>query len=186
MTEISILAAYLMGSLCLLSYGLNAYLLVILYLRAYPGGKAARRQRSAAVQSEWSHSEQVPSITTQVPIYNELNVVERVIRAVAAMDYPERKHEIQILDDSTDETKALVDRVASSLRETGIDIQVVRRSDRVGFKAGALEAGRKNAKGEFLAVFDSDFVPKADFLKKMMPYFLEDEEVGLKVTSFKV
>ena len=179
MTEISILAAYLMGSLCLLSYGLNAYLMVILYLRAYPGGKATRRQRSAAVQSGWSHSEQVPSVTTQVPLYNELNVAERVIRAVAAMDYPEGKHEIQILDDSTDETEALVDRVASSLRETGIDIQVVRRPDRVGFKAGALETGRKIAKGEFLAVFDSDFVPKPDFLKKLMPYFLEDEEVGL-------
>ena len=180
MTEISLLAAYLMGSLWLLSCGLNACILIIFYLRAFPGGKAVRRrQRLGAVQSGWPHPEQVPVITTQVPLYNELNVAERVIRAVAAMEYPAGKHEIQILDDSTDETKVLVDRVAASLRKTGKDIQVVRRSDRVGFKAGALEAGRNISKGEFLAVFDGDFVPNPDFLKKMMPYFLEDAKVGL-------
>lgn len=179
MTEISLLAAYLTGSLCLFSYGLNACLLVILYIRAFPGGKAVRRPGLALDQPEWSHPEQVPSITTQVPLFNEFNVAERAIRAVAAMDYPAGKHEIQILDDSTDETKALVDQVASSLRKTGIDIQVMRRSDRVGFKAGALEAGRKIAKGEFLAVFDGDFVPKPDFLKKMMPHFFEDAKVGM-------
>ena len=179
MTETFILVAYLTGSLFLLVYSVNAYFLVILYLRSLRRAKAVGRPSGAMVEGEWSHPERVPVVTTQVPLFNELNVAERVIRAVAAMDYPKGKHEVQILDDSNDETSALVDRVVSSLRKTGIDIRVARRSDRVGYKAGALEAGRQIAKGEFLAVFDGDFVPQRDFLKQLMPYFLEDGKVGI-------
>ena len=179
MIGFSILAIYFIASLFLFSYSVNCYVLILFYLRRFRKGNDANHKLIVESQTWWNNPERVPRVTTQVPLYNELNVAERVIRAVAAMDYPEGKHEIQILDDSTDETKSLVDQVVSTLKSTGLDIHVVRRSDRVGFKAGALDAGTRIAKGEFLAVFDGDFVPKPDFLKKMVPFFLNDGKVGL-------
>jgi cellulose synthase/poly-beta-1,6-N-acetylglucosamine synthase-like glycosyltransferase len=123
--------------------------------------------------------ERVPVVTTQIPIYNEFNVVERVMRAAAAMKYPSGRHQIQVLDDSNDETCELIDRVADELRATGVDIEVVRRPDRVGYKAGALEYGLKTARGEVVAIFDSDFVPGDDFLLNVAPFFVEMPEVGI-------
>jgi len=117
-------------------------------------------------------------VTVQLPIYNERNVSERVIRASAALDYPREKLEIQVLDDSSDETRDLIDRLVEELARTGLDIKAVRRADRTGFKAGALAHGMELAKGEFLAVFDADFVPQPDFLKKTIPPFFEDDKVA--------
>jgi len=114
-----------------------------------------------------------PRVTVQLPIFNELYVVERLIDAVAKFDYPREKLEIQVLDDSTDSTTELISKKVKTLRAQGLDISHVRREDRSGFKAGALQHGLKLAKGEFLAIFDADFLPKPDFLLKTLPYFKE-------------
>ena len=119
-----------------------------------------------------------PIVTTQLPLYNERNVAERVIRAVAKLDYPAGRHQIQVVDDSTDETRDLVDKVVAELKSEGVWIDACRRDDREGYKAGGLKAAMDSADGEFFAVFDSDFVPESDFLKKMMPLF-DGEKIGL-------
>jgi cellulose synthase/poly-beta-1,6-N-acetylglucosamine synthase-like glycosyltransferase len=114
-------------------------------------------------------------VTTQLPIYNEKNVVARLLAAVCAFDYPQDRHEIQVLDDSTDETSALVAELVQELQLLGHDIHHIRREHRKGFKAGALAEGLKVAKGEFVAIFDADFVPAADFLKQTVPFLLADD-----------
>tara|TARA_Y100000588_G_scaffold174129_1_gene188108 strand:- start:4174 stop:5694 length:1521 start_codon:yes stop_codon:yes gene_type:complete len=179
MTDIIILAIYLIASLFLFSYGMNCYVVVWLYLRNFKKGRAKNQKIEKQAANIWVSPEDLPHITTQIPLYNELNVAERVIRAVAAMEYPADKHEVQVLDDSTDETRQKVDKVAKELRNAGKDISVIRRTNRTGYKAGALEGGTLLAKGKLLAVFDSDFVPETDFLKRMLPYFLNDPQVGL-------
>ncbi|MCU0419359.1 MAG: glycosyltransferase family 2 protein [Cyclobacteriaceae bacterium] len=118
--------------------------------------------------SPWQH---LPEVTVQLPIYNEKYVVERLIRAVAAFDYPADKLEIQILDDSTDETTDIIARTIESLRHKNLDIKCLHRQAREGFKAGALDYGFRCARGEFIAIFDADFVPPPDFLQRTLPYF---------------
>lgn len=120
----------------------------------------------------------LPKITVQIPLYNELYVAERIIDAVAAFEYPKEKLQIQVLDDSTDETVAMVARKVNFWKDQGLDIDHVRRSNRTGFKAGALKDAMSLVKGEFIAIFDADFLPKKDFLKKSVPYF-KDEKIGV-------
>ncbi len=173
-------AIYIVASAGLLLYGLNCYVLLTLFARR--ARETEVRQR--LVEDEWNRSHPVgevgslPTVTTQLPLYNELNVAERAIRAIAAFDYPGHLHQIQVLDDSTDETRELVDRIAAELRSTGILIDVVRREVRQGYKAGALNDAMPAAHGEFIAIFDSDFVPAPDFLRSMLPHFA-DEKTGL-------
>ncbi|MDX1418241.1 MAG: glycosyltransferase, partial [Candidatus Promineifilaceae bacterium] len=116
-----------------------------------------------------------PKVTVQLPIFNEMYVAERVIIAAAQLDYPSHLLQIQVLDDSTDETSEIVQRVVKSLSEKGIDIQHLHRVDRVGYKAGALQAGLAMATGKFLAIFDADFVPPHDFLLRALPYLSEPD-----------
>jgi len=123
-------------------------------------------------------TEKLPVVTTQLPIYNERNVALRLIRAVAAFHYPGGKHEIQILDDSTDETRKIVAREVVSLRRKGVDITHITRDNREGYKAGALREGLKTARGDFTAIFDADFLPPPDFLLRSIPFFVEDEKLG--------
>ncbi|HWF88802.1 MAG TPA: glycosyltransferase family 2 protein [Pyrinomonadaceae bacterium] len=120
---------------------------------------------------------QLPTITVQLPLFNELYVVDRLLKAVTAIDYPREKFEIQVLDDSTDETARLAEAVVAKYAEQGFDIHYIHRDDRTGFKAGALENGNKFAKGELLAIFDADFVPKPDCLRKLV-HFFTDPMVG--------
>jgi cellulose synthase/poly-beta-1,6-N-acetylglucosamine synthase-like glycosyltransferase len=124
-------------------------------------------------------------VTVQLPVFNELYVVERLIDAVAHLDYPKDKLEIQVLDDSTDESVEVAARKIEEWKAKGIDIVHVRRPDRVGFKAGALAYGLKIAKGEFTAVFDADFVPKKQFLKATIPHFFTDPEIGVVQTKWE-
>jgi len=121
--------------------------------------------------------EDLPAITVQLPLFNELYVVDRLLKAVTAIDYPREKLEIQVLDDSTDETVEVAEAVVAKYTEQGFDIHYIHRSDRTGFKAGALENGNKFAKGELLAIFDADFVPKPDCLRKLVDFF-SDPLVG--------
>jgi hypothetical protein len=123
-------------------------------------------------------------VTIQLPLYNEMYVAERLINTVCQIDYPKDKMEIQVLDDSTDETTELVAKVVEEKRKEGFDISHIRRGTREGFKAGALKEGMKIAKGEFIAIFDADFIPHKDFLKKTLAYF-NDDKVGMVQTRWE-
>ena len=116
---------------------------------------------------------ELPLITVQLPLFNELYVVDRLLKAVTAFDYPREKLEIQVLDDSTDETVGVAEAVVAKYAAQGFDIHYIHRADRTGFKAGALENGNKSAKGELLAIFDADFVPKPDCLRKLVDFFTD-------------
>jgi cellulose synthase/poly-beta-1,6-N-acetylglucosamine synthase-like glycosyltransferase len=130
------------------------------------------------------HAEQYPFVTVQLPIFNELYVVERLIDCVAQFNYPKSRFEIHILDDSTDETVAIVKRKVEEYVAKGFQIRQIQRENRTGFKAGALKEGMKHAKGEFIAIFDADFLPNPDFLKRTLPYFASSE-VGVVQTRWE-
>ena len=114
-----------------------------------------------------------PTVCVQLPMFNEHAVARRVIEAASAMDWPRDRLSVQVLDDSTDaDTRALVDRACADVRaRRGIDCRVLRRADRRGYKAGALEAGRQDTGAEYLVIFDADFVPPADYLQRVIPHF---------------
>ncbi len=173
-----IIGFYFLTALVLMAYGLNCYLMVFLFQR---GRKKAelRRRRIIGSYRYGENAEVWPEVTTQIPVYNEYNVAARVMRAAAAMEYPQGRHEIQVLDDSTDDTRGLVDRVAHDLLREGHDVHVIRRKRRIGYKAGALAEGLHRARGELIAIFDADFVPARDYLQRMVPFFMEDKRLGL-------
>jgi cellulose synthase/poly-beta-1,6-N-acetylglucosamine synthase-like glycosyltransferase len=123
-------------------------------------------------------------VTVQLPVFNEVYVIERLVNAVCEMEYPKDKLEIQLLDDSTDETVEVSRRLVAEWASRGFDIKHIHRIDRSGFKAGALKSGLEKAKGEFVAIFDADFVPKKDFLMKTIPHFHNDG-VGMVQTRWE-
>lgn len=127
--------------------------------------------------------ENVPMVTVQLPMYNELYVADRIIEKVAEFDYPTDKLQIQVLDDSTDETKDVIAKKVAEVAARGINIQHIHRVDRTGFKAGALDDAMDQVEGEFIAIFDADFVPKRDFLQKTIPHF-KDEKIGVVQTRW--
>ena len=126
----------------------------------------------------------LPAVTVQLPIYNELFVAKRLIQSVSQLDYPADKLQIQVLDDSTDETLDICLEQVRILKEQGLNIQYIHRKDRTGFKAGALKHGLESANGELVAIFDADFMPDPDFLKKTVPYFI-DEKIGMVQTRWE-
>ncbi|MDT4896330.1 MAG: hypothetical protein QOH25_1407 [Acidobacteriota bacterium] len=117
--------------------------------------------------------EELPHITVQLPLFNEMYVTERLLKAVTEIDYPRDRLEFQVLDDSTDETVKLAQATVEHYRQAGFDIHYIHRTDRTGYKAGALENGLKTAKGELIAIFDADFVPKPDCLRKLVDFFID-------------
>lgn len=123
-----------------------------------------------------------PKVTVQLPMFNEMYVAERIIETVAQMEYPRDKFQIQVLDDSTDETKDIIANKCAEVAARGINIQHVHRTDRTGYKAGALDAAMDKVEGEFIAIFDADFVPSKDFLLRTIPYFTEN--VGVVQTRW--
>lgn len=126
----------------------------------------------------------LPLVTTQIPLFNEPMVARRVIEAVAAIEYPADRHQIQILDDSSDATRVIVDETCARLRARGVDVAVVRRADRAGYKAGALQQGLSGVRGAFVAVFDADFVPPVGFFRSMLPSLLCDAHVACVQTRW--
>ena len=124
-----------------------------------------------------------PKVTVQLPMYNEMYVAERIIDTTAELDYPRDKFQIQVLDDSTDETKEIIANKVKELAAKGIDIIHIHRTDRTGYKAGALDSAMDKVSGEFIAIFDADFVPDSDFLLKTIPYF-QDEKIGVVQTRW--
>ncbi len=155
---------YFVAVVALFVYGLNAYLLLAIH---WWNRQRIREAAAPEPPAEW------PSVTVQLPLYNERYVARRLLDAVGALDYPSDRLEIQVLDDSTDDTGAIIDETASRLRARGLTVVHLHRRERTGFKAGALAAGLKEARGEFVAVFDADAVPEADFLRKTIPHFTD-------------
>ena len=127
--------------------------------------------------------EKAPMVTVQLPMYNELYVADRIIEKVAEFDYPTDKLQIQVLDDSTDETKDVIAKKVAEIAARGINIQHIHRVERTGYKAGALDDAMDQVQGEFIAIFDADFVPKRDFLQKTIPHF-QDEKIGVVQTRW--
>src|SRR5262245_18310987 len=158
------------GILILLSiYGVYRYRLVYLFLRY---------QKHRPTPKSTFAPDHLPRVTVQLPLFNEMYVAERLIDAVIKLDYPRELLEIQVLDDSTDDTQQIASAAVSRYAEQVVNIAYHHRDDREGFKAGALEAGLKKASGEFILIFDADFVPRPDCIRKMIDYFT-DERVGM-------
>ena len=141
--------------------------------------KSKRKENKTAKGEKLQH---VPPVTVQLPVYNEKYVVERLIDAVCKFDYPAELLEIQVLDDSTDETVEIIASRVKEWQDKGVDIKQVRREGREGFKAGALQYGLDISKGDFIAIFDADFLPDPDFLKRTLASF--EEGVGLVQTRW--
>ena len=156
-----VLITYSLAMLILLTYISNMAYLALTSLR----------EQKKLLRSVPAVLEHLPFVTVQLPIYNEWYVVERLIESAAALDYPHELLEIQVLDDSTDDTALLVAEKVKQLQGRGVDVVHIHRENRTGFKAGALANGLKNSKGEYLAIFDADFLPQPDFLKKVLPHF---------------
>ncbi len=141
------------------------------------------RKTRLALPSPRFNPETAPKVTVQLPMYNELYVAERIIDKVAEFEYPRDKFQIQVLDDSTDETKEVIAAKVAQIAAKGINIVHIHRVNRVGYKAGALDAAMDRVEGDFIAIFDSDFVPLPDFLIKTMPYF-QDPKIGVVQTRW--
>ncbi|HMR66257.1 MAG TPA: glycosyltransferase family 2 protein [Anaerolineae bacterium] len=166
---------YVIAALLLALYGFNAWILTGLFF-------AQRRSKPPADPS--LPQAKFPAITVQLPIYNEALVVERLIDAVVKLDYPASRLQIQVLDDSTDETTAIAERRVKMYRRRGVNIQLVHRAHRAGFKAGALKNGLETATGTLIAIFDADFVPDPNFLKQTVSYFAANPQLGLLQTRW--
>ena len=143
----------------------------------------ANKSNNKDEKFDLSDPNQTPFVTIQLPVYNELYVMERLLDNIVKLEYPSDKLEIQVLDDSTDESIETTAKHIKLLQEKGFDIQHIRRANRNGFKAGALKEGLILAKGEFIAIFDADFLPKSDWLKRTIPYF-KDEQIGVVQTRW--
>jgi cellulose synthase/poly-beta-1,6-N-acetylglucosamine synthase-like glycosyltransferase len=163
---------YAVAAVWLAVYTLNSFVLTYLYWR----------RRSAGCDTPDLTS--FPKVTVQLPIFNEAHVVERLVDRTARMSYPRDKLQIQVLDDSTDVTTALAHRRVAYHRARGVDIELIHREDRTEFKAGALRAGLKTATGEYIALFDADFLPPQDFLQKTIPHLLSRSRLGFVQTRW--
>ncbi len=167
-----LLTIYLLAAIGLAIHGFNYLLMAFLYWR---------KRSEATVLPVRKES---PRVTVQLPIYNELYVVERLIDAAAGLDWNRERLQIQVLDDSDDETTQIAQARVDYHRKRGVDIALVRRMDRTGFKAGALAEGMKCASGEYIAVFDADFVPPPDFMRKTIPHLIANDRLGLVQTRW--
>lgn len=168
-----ILIFYFLSLSVLFAFGIHG--LVILYYY---------RKTKAENYPDVKMPEDAPKVTVQLPIFNELYVVERLVRSVCQIEYPKDKLEIQVLDDSTDETVLKSQELVREFTEKGFNIKFIHRTDRTGYKAGALKNGLETAEGEFIAIFDADFVPKKDFLQKTIPHF-QNNEIGMVQTRWE-
>ena len=170
---------YIIWTICYLSvllglsaYGVHRYFIIYLFL------KNRKREPQPA-----GRFEQLPKVTVQLPIFNEIYVVERLLRSVSELDYPKDLLQIQVLDDSTDDTREVTAACTEELRRRGFSVELIQRVDRTGFKAGALEAGLATAEGDYVCILDADFVPTPDLLKRTVDFFT-DPKVGMIQTRW--
>jgi cellulose synthase/poly-beta-1,6-N-acetylglucosamine synthase-like glycosyltransferase len=170
------IVVYSISLILILFYAFAQLNLLVNYIKA-------QKLVDNAPQLDLSNPEEVPYVTIQLPVFNEAYVMERLLDNIAFIDYPREKLEIQVLDDSTDETVETTAAHVKRLAATGLDIVHITRTDRSGYKAGALKEGLEVAKGELIAIFDADFLPDADWLYKTIPYF-KDPEIGVVQTRW--
>ncbi len=171
--------SYLIWTICYLSvlfglsaYGIHRYVIIYLFLK--------NRKNEPKPMARFTD---LPKVTIQLPVFNEVYVVERLLRSVSEIDYPKDKVQIQVLDDSTDDTREITSSVAADLRQRGYNVELINRADRTGFKAGALATGLDSAEGEFVCILDADFVPPRDLLHKTIDFFT-DPKIGMIQTRW--
>lgn len=174
--EYIIITIYTICLLLIFMYALAQLNLLFNYLKY-------RNKLDDSPKFDFNNPEEIPFVTIQLPVYNELYVMKRLLKNIAKIDYPNVKLEIQVLDDSTDESVLTTAIQIKKIKALGIDIQHIQRTNRQGFKAGALKEGLKTAKGEFIAIFDADFLPKANWLRQTIPYF-KDAQLGVVQTKW--
>ncbi|WP_223032771.1 cellulose synthase family protein [Hanstruepera marina] len=174
--ETAIIIVYTVALLLIFVYALAQLNLMLNYL-------SASKHKNPEPQFDFSNPDEIPYVTIQLPVYNELYVMDRLLDNISKIDYPNNKLEIQVLDDSTDESLHKTALKVKELQQNGLDIKHIHRTNRKGFKAGALRSGLKTAKGEFIAVFDADFMPKSCWLKQTIPFF-KDKNIGVVQTRW--
>ena len=174
--ETIIITVYTVAIVLIFMYALAQLNLLYNYL-------SSKRKEDKAELFDLNNPEEVPFVTIQLPVYNEMYVMDRLLNNIAQIDYPEDKLEIQVLDDSTDDTVTATKAHIEELQQTGLNIQHITRTDRTGFKAGALKEGLEIAKGEFIAIFDADFLPSPNWLKRTIPHF-KDTSIGVVQTRW--
>ncbi len=168
-----ILLVYFISLTILFSFGIHGLVMLYYY----------RKTRNILIPSGEIKGD-YPVVTIQLPMFNELYVVERLIKSVCNINYPKDKLHVQVLDDSTDESIQVAEKLVQDFKAMGYDIEYIHRTNREGYKAGALKAGLDSAKGEYVAIFDADFVPREDFLMKTIPHFA-DNNVGMVQTRWE-
>src|SRR5947199_563637 len=171
--DMALLMPYFFVLILLATYGIHRYALVYLYYKN-------KKNRTTEPGQRFS---ELPRVTVQLPIFNEQFVIDRLLQAVCRLDYPREKLEIQVLDDSTDETVAVARELVGHYSAQGYPITYHHRTNRAGFKAGALHEGMKSASGEFIVIFDADFVPPPDFLQRTIHHFT-GENIGMVQTRW--
>ena len=176
------LTIYLFALLSLLIYGMNCYFLMIYYRRNFRKAIKMHKAMMALFHTDLP-ARGWPRVTIQLPIYNERYVVERLIESVSRLKYPRDLLQIQVLDDSTDDTIQIARLAVKKMKAAGFDIEYIHRDNRIGYKAGALRKGLEVARGDLVAIFDADFVPDTNFLMQTVPYF-SDPKVGMLQTRW--
>lgn len=171
-----IIVIYTVAIVLIFLYALAQLNLLFNYLSAH-------KKKDKGPKFDLNNPDETPFVTIQLPVYNEMYVMERLLENIAKIDYPLDKLEIQVLDDSTDDSLQTTAAQIENLKASGLNIYQVTRTDRSGFKAGALKAGLEFAKGEYIAIFDADFLPEPDWLKRTIPYF-KDEKIGVVQTRW--
>ncbi|MDG2052586.1 MAG: glycosyltransferase family 2 protein [Flavobacteriaceae bacterium] len=174
--ETIIIVLYSIALLLIFLYALAQLNLLFNFLKT-------KKQNLKSEKFDFSKQEQIPFVTIQLPVYNELYVMKRLLTNISELEYPKDKLEIQVLDDSTDESFETTAIQIKTLQKTGLDIQHITRSDRKNYKAGALKEGLKIAKGEFIAIFDADFIPQKKWLQLTVPFF-KNSEIGVVQTRW--
>ena len=174
--EIIIICVYSIALILIFMYALAQLNLLFNYIKSQKTSKNSP-------EFDFSNADEIPYVTIQLPVFNEIYVMDRLLKNIVLLDYPKDKLEIQVLDDSTDESVESTAILIETLQEKGFDIQHIQRTNCEGFKAGALKEGLVNAKGEYIAIFDADFLPQTDWLKRTIPFF-KDEAVGVVQTRW--
>ena len=174
--ETTIIFIYSIALLLIFFYALAQLNLLFNYI-------SAQKKEDNSPKSDFTNPDEIPYVTIQLPVYNELYVMERLLENIAKIEYPKNKLEIQVLDDSTDETVQTTAAQIAKLKDQGLDIKHICRTNREGFKAGALKEGLEIAKGEFIAIFDADFLPNKNWLLQTIPHF-KDAKIGVVQTRW--
>ncbi|MDB9954895.1 glycosyltransferase family 2 protein [Flavobacteriaceae bacterium] len=174
--EIIIICVYSIALILIFMYALAQLNLLFNYIKA-------QKKTEKSPEFDFSNADEIPYVTIQLPVFNEIYVMDRLLKNIVLIDYPKDKLEIQVLDDSTDESVESTAILIETLQKEGFDIQHIQRTNREGFKAGALKEGLVNAKGEYIAIFDADFLPQTNWLKRTIPFF-KDEAVGVVQTRW--